>query len=955
MESEAILEGLNPEQRRAVETTEGPLLVLAGAGSGKTRVLTSRIAYLIGICGIPPESILAVTFTNKAAGEMRERVEKMLGPGAEGVWLSTFHSTCVRVLRRDIGHLGFSRGFAIYDQADSLALVKEGLRRKGLEDRIDARRMDWRIDQWKNAGMSPAEASDQAADFEMERAAEIYALYQRMLADANALDFGDLLMKTVELFERFPDVLAHYRRRWQYVLIDEYQDTNRVQYKLVQQLAADHRNLCVVGDPDQCLPPHARVQTPDGPKAISEIRAGDRVVGGSGWGKHEAMPVEKAMTRPYEGRLLRIRTAGGRTLDATPNHMCFGRTEGGSLGAAAVSFTMFGGVQTEPEPSWHEHTVELVTSDPDLASRVGGQFETSRKDYDAGLELAERICALDGLDLVSRARLTPGGAFTFMPASHLCVGMTIPVVEGEEVVEGRVESVESEHYEGEVYDLSVPNLRNFSAEGVLVHNSIYAWRGADVRNILDFEEDYPDVDVVRLERNYRSTQPILEGASGVIAHNLARKEKSLFTEREGGNPIRVFDALDDREEAQWVVREILAAREEGRPLGHFAIFYRTNSQSRLFEEELLKYDVPHVVVGGVRFYERAEVKDALAYLRLLVNPTDAMALRRIVNRPARGIGKTTVERAAVLADDRGAPLAEGLRLLLEQGGSTRTAPKVRAFLDLLDSLRNELEGASAAEALALILDRSGYLAALEKDGSPEAEARLDNLRELLSAADDFRREAEGVEDERSEIESFLDQVALVSDIDSFDSREDCVSLMTVHTAKGLEFPRVFVVGLEEGIFPHAGSLRDERGIEEERRLCYVAMTRAMEQLTLTSAQERMRFGSRSYNPASRFLREIPESVTESAGGRARLRGRAAREARKARAIASRDDSFDYSYSQETVDEGGPAPGMRVRHPVFGGGKILSVEGSGAKQALRIQFDRAGVKKILVRFAQLELG
>jgi DNA helicase-2/ATP-dependent DNA helicase PcrA len=510
LQPDAILEGLNPEQRRAVETTEGALLVLAGAGSGKTRVLTHRIAYLIGVCGIPPESILAVTFTNKAAGEMRERVQKLLGPVGEGVWLSTFHSTCVRILRRDIGHLGFSRGFAIYDQADSLGLVKEALRRKGLDGgQIDPRRMDWRIDQWKNAGIWPAQAADQAQDFEMERAAEIYALYQRLLAEANALDFGDLLMRTVELFERLPDVLAHYRRRWQYVLIDEYQDTNRVQYRLVQQLAEEHGNLCVVGDPDQ---------------------------------------------------------------------------------------------------------------------------------------------------------------------------------------------------------------------------SVYAWRGADVRNILEFEQDYPEVATVRLERNYRSTQSILEGASGVIAHNVARKEKRLFTEREGGSPIRVFEAMDDRVESQWVVREILgAAREHDRAYGNFAIFYRTNAQSRLFEEELLKYNVPHVVVGGVRFYERAEVKDALAYLRLLVNPADAMGLRRVINRPARGIGRTTVERAAALADERGVSLLEGLQLFGEGGGTARTAPKVRGFLQMLQSLREELEGAHASQALARLLDRSGYLAALEKEATPEAEARLENL------------------------------------------------------------------------------------------------------------------------------------------------------------------------------------------------------------------------------------
>jgi DNA helicase-2/ATP-dependent DNA helicase PcrA len=727
LQPEAILAGLNPEQRRAVETTEGPLLVLAGAGSGKTRVLTHRVAYLIGVCGIPPESILAVTFTNKAAGEMRERVQKLLGPAAEGVWLATFHSTCVRILRRDIGHLGFSRGFAIYDQADSLALVKEALRRHGLDaGQVDPRRMAWRIDQWKNAGIWPAAAADQAQDFEMERAAEVYATYQRLLAEANALDFGDLLMRTVELFERFPEVLSYYRRRWQYVLIDEYQDTNRVQYRLVQALVEDHNNVCVVGDPDQ---------------------------------------------------------------------------------------------------------------------------------------------------------------------------------------------------------------------------SVYAWRGADVRNILEFEADYPEVAMVRLERNYRSTQPILEGASGVIAHNVARLEKRLFTEREGGAPIRVFEALDDREEAQWVVRQILtAAREEGRPYGHFAIFYRTNAQSRLFEEELLKYDVPHVVVGGVRFYERAEVKDALAYLRLLVNPSDAMGLRRIANRPARGIGRTTLERATALADERGVPLAEGLRLFAEGAGG-RTAPRVRSFLELLDSLREELGSASPAEALARILDRSGYLAALEKEATPEAEARLDNLRELLSAADDFSRELAGEEDERGEIERFLDQVALVSDVDAFDQRAESVSLMTVHTAKGLEFPAVFVVGLEEGIFPHAGSMRDERGIEEERRLCYVAMTRAMERLTLSSAQERLRFGSRSYNAASRFLREIPADACEA------LRvGRGGRGRRSEPGTAE----LDYSYAQEEAPDG-PSAGMRVRHPIFGGGTVLAVAGSGPGQKLRIRFDRAGVKTILVRFANLELG
>jgi len=724
VQAASILEGLNPEQRRAVETTEGPLLVLAGAGSGKTRVLTHRIAYLIGACGIPPESILAVTFTNKAAGEMRDRVEKLLGPEASQVWLSTFHSLCVRILRREIGHLGHSRGFAIYDQGDARSLVKEAMRRNGLDPKQEEpRRVEWRIDQWKNAGVGPAEACDEAVDFEARRAAEIYLTYQRLLVDANALDFGDLLLRTVELFDRFPEVLAHYRRRWQYLMVDEYQDTNRVQYQLVRQLAKEHRNLCVVGDVDQ---------------------------------------------------------------------------------------------------------------------------------------------------------------------------------------------------------------------------SIYGWRGADIRNILDFENDYPEASVVRLERNYRSTHAILAGASGVVENNRERRERSLFAERDGGDPIVVHAAPGDRDEAQWVVRQILSLqRSESRPLGSFAIFYRTNAQSRLFEDALLEYNLPHVVVGGVRFYERAEVKDALAWLRFLCNPADAVSLRRIVARPARGIGKGTLERAGEIARERGTTLVEGLRAFASQAGG-RAAASAAGFLELVDALAAELPRCGVGEALARVLDRSGYLAALEREGGPEAESRLENLRELLRAGDDFGRANAGVPDEeRSEIELFLDQVALVADVDFYDRRDECVSLMTVHTAKGLEFPVVFVAGLEEGIFPHAGALRDERGIEEERRLCYVAMTRAQDRLFLSWARERHRFGSRSYGTPSRFLSEIPH---EALGGAAAVVHEEAAEGR----------SLDYSYGQDDAPPGLEV-GLRVRHPIFGPGTILGVSGSGAGQKLRVRFERAGVKTLLLRFANLELG
>jgi DNA helicase-2/ATP-dependent DNA helicase PcrA len=724
--AEAILEGLNPEQTAAVQASEGPLLVLAGAGSGKTRVLTHRVAWLIGACGIAPEAILAVTFTNKAAAEMRERVEKLLGPDAAGVWVATFHSTCVRLLRREIERLGRPRSFVIYDESESRALLQTALRRRGLEARgPDARRVHWRIDQWKNQGLSPAAAAEGAKDADDELVAALYRSYQGLLAEANALDFNDLLLQVVELFDAHPEVLERYRERWQYVLVDEYQDTNRVQYRLVNQLAGGHRNLCVVGDPDQ---------------------------------------------------------------------------------------------------------------------------------------------------------------------------------------------------------------------------SIYAWRGADVRNILDFERDFPEARVVTLDRNYRSTHPILSGADAVVSNNLARREKRMRAERGTGEKIRLYRARDERDEAQFAVQSLLqGARGEGRPFRHFAIFYRTNAQSRPLEEELLKYDVPYVVVGGVRFYDRAEVKDVLAYLRLVVNPADAMALRRVVNVPARGIGKATVERAAELASARSTTLLEGLRAVAAEGG--RVASRVAGFLTLLEGLGAELPPLPPAEAIGRVLERTGYLRALEAEGTPEAEARVENLRELVLGAEDFESaDPTGEDSGRTPLEQFLDQVALVSDLDGVDARADRVSLMTVHSAKGLEFPVVVLVGMEEGVFPHSAASRDERSVEEERRLCYVGMTRAMERLTLTWALERRRYGSRTFGAPSRFLSEIPAALVEGSRPEAADLGATERGARQ----------LDYSWSQDVpADPGGLARGARVRHPIFGDGEVLEVQGSGPGQKLRIRFERAGIKTVILRFANLE--
>lgn len=731
MLAESLVEGLNPEQRAAVEHTEGPILVLAGAGSGKTRVLTHRIAYLIGVCGIAPEGLLAVTFTNKAAGEMRDRVEKILGPASAGVWLSTFHSTCVRILRREIHHLGRANSFVIYDEADAVGMAKEAMRRHSFDPKTqDAKRLRWSIDQWKNNGWLPAEAAQKATDLDAEQTAEIYGTYQKLLADANALDFGDLLLLTVELFEKFPDVLRRYQERWQYVLVDEYQDTNRVQYRLVHQLVGPHRNLCVVGDPDQ---------------------------------------------------------------------------------------------------------------------------------------------------------------------------------------------------------------------------SVYGWRGADIKNILDFERDFPDSRVVKLERNYRSTQNILAGADAVVENNPGRPEKKMTAEIGEGEPIVLYQARDERDEASYVVRNLLEATREGeRSYGHHAIFYRTNAQSRPIEEELLKYDVPYVVVGGVRFYDRAEVKDALCYLRLAVNPQDDMALRRIVNRPARGIGKTTMEKAAAIGEQRGIPLLEALRIFAGQA-SGRARGKIQEFLVLVSKLSEGLSGWQPADAISAVLDRSGYMRALEKENTPEAESRVENLRELVASAEDFEAANRGPEDEgRTLVELFLDQVALVSDLDSAEMRDDRVSLMTVHSSKGLEFPVVFVVGMEEGVFPHQGSMRDDGAVEEERRLCYVAMTRAMEELTLCHALERRRFGSRTFGTVSRFLREVPQELVVERGSQVVTKSFESEGGRQ----------LDYSYDQsssEGGDDGGSfvAPGARVRHPVFGIGVIEAVKGRGPGQKLDIRFEHAGRKTVVVRYANLE--
>jgi DNA helicase-2/ATP-dependent DNA helicase PcrA len=731
---DSIVTGLNPEQREAVVHVDGALLVLAGAGSGKTRTLTHRIAHLIASGKARPHEILAVTFTNKAAREMRERVDALLGENAAGIWVSTFHSACVRILRRDIGHLGYEQSFSIYDEADSLAAVKRVLRALELSERVfPPRGVRAQIDRLKNRGLLPADIAELGTT-EAERIAGIYQRYQTDLRRPNALDFGDLILLTVRLFEHHPRVLDYYQRRWRYLLVDEYQDTNPIQYRLLRQLSDAHQNLCVVGDEDQ---------------------------------------------------------------------------------------------------------------------------------------------------------------------------------------------------------------------------SIYRFREADIRNILDFEKDFPGAMVVRLERNYRSTQAILDAATSVVENNIERKGKRLFTEREGGDALRFYEGADDRAEASYVVGEILSLREMGRSLGDVAIFYRTHAQSRPFEEELLKYDLPYVVVGGTRFYDRAEVKDALAYLRVLRAPDDTESLLRVINRPARGIGRATLDRLLGLADEADTNLYGACLLARDQ---SRLAPaaarRVGAVLDLLGELRETVTGESVADLLARALDRTGYLRMLEEDGSIEAEARLENLRELLAAVEEFERlnrdaPTEDPDDRRTLLDLFLEQVTLLSEADRVEDSDDRLAMMTVHVAKGLEFPVVFTVGLEEGLFPHFASLSDPAALEEERRLCYVAMTRAQDRLYLTNATMRRMHGQARFNPPSRFLDEIPSGLVEGLVGRKRRL--------PADGAPESGPRVDYSDGQWDGDEIPPLePGTRVEHPTFGAGAIEEIVGAGRMAKVRVRFDRAGRKTIVLRYAQLRM-
>jgi DNA helicase-2/ATP-dependent DNA helicase PcrA len=707
---EHLLDDLNPAQREAVTHGEGPLLVLAGAGSGKTRVIAYRIAWLTGVRGVSPRQVLAVTFTNKAAEEMARRVNTLLAPVAlRAPLVATFHSTCVRMLRQHGRHLGLPSTFVIYDEDDRLAVVKACLGEAAPSERaLSPAAVVQRISWWKNHLVGPEEARARARGPWEERLAALFERYEARLRAAGALDFDDLLLRTGDLLERVPEVLAWYRGLWRHVLVDEYQDTNPAQYRIVRLLTAEHRNLCVVGDPDQ---------------------------------------------------------------------------------------------------------------------------------------------------------------------------------------------------------------------------SIYRWRGADLRNILDFERDFPGARVVRLEQNYRSTQRILALASGVITHNVQRRPRALWTHNPPGEPARVYRAWDEHEEAAFVAQSILALRAEGVPWDGVAIFYRINAQSRVLEDALRRARIPYTVVGGVRFYERREIKDLLAYLRLVVNPGDDLAFRRAIQTPARGIGPTTLARLEEAARRQGRPL---LAVAADPPADVRGAPRqaLETFAALLADLRSAQAERPLPAFLDLVLDRSGYREALKAERSPEAAARLENLEELVAAAEDYAHAQP-----EPTLAGFLDGIALLTDVDEWDPGSGRVTLMTLHAAKGLEFPVVFITGLEEGVFPHTRALGDPEELEEERRLCYVGLTRARERLYLTWAVHRRLHGYGAGEP-SRFLREMPEEGLQLLNARPAPPG-------LPEAPAAETDALPLRV------------GTRVRHSRWGEGLVVGVERSGADVIVTVSFGGLGRKRLSLQYAHLE--
>ena len=1047
-----LLSGLNQPQREAVTYGDGPLLVLAGAGSGKTRVLTHRIAHLMATDRADAGEILAITFTNKAAGEMRERVELLVGRRVRAMWVMTFHAACARMLRADAPKLGYTRRFTIYDQADARRLTKQCIDELGVDPkRFTPAAIHAQISDAKNKLRDADAYGRMVGSFFEQTVADVFRLYESELHRMNAMDFDDLLVRAVNVLELFPEVRERYAGTFRHVLVDEYQDTNHAQYRWLQLLAGEHRNLMVVGDDDQCLVEGTPVTMADGTtKPIEDVRAGDLVR--SSYGSGDFRPACVVRThRSVATWGIAITTASGRRLVSTPEHTHFAgfhlgtipqqhltslmrrRDMGSRVGATRVStdarkkatvginqrvrhepagaasaiaghevarvgrnsnglvgdhrlpdrlvsaidterggreLLRTSGLDWEPPdqvPRSFEgrrrvltvtlcadrrgriplHLVSMggcdeharqalnaagLTARPAQAGSLSRRCESCFEDVGAVLEVIRRIGEVLPVVVRWRARLgrrrdRERSALPFTPARNVRPGMAMFDGDGElDVVEG----VEWVQLDRPVHDLDVEGTHNFVAGGLVTHNSVYSFRGADINNILNFQQDFEETHVVRLEQNYRSTQTILSAANAVVAHNRGRMSKELWTEIGQGDPVQVREMEDEHAEARWVAGEIERLVDEGVSRSEIAVFYRTNAQSRVLEDRLKREGTPYQIVGGVKFYERAEIKDAIAYLTLLVNPQDAGSFVRIANSPKRGLGQTSLSKVTGWANTSGLPVwdvAADADSVPGLGTAARRA--LGRFMGTMRVLRERAEsGAPVAELLEELLHETGYVEALRAERTFEAQGRIENLEALVEGA----REYDGTAEEPS-LGDYLQSVSLRADVDDVRDEGGIVTLMTLHNAKGLEYPVVFMIGCEEGVFPHSRSL-DEGNLEEERRLCYVGITRAMRELYITYARTRNVFGARTYGARSRFIDEIPVALTDR-----EEQGIVTGPRRRATVWDSTTEEEPVAYRM----------GQDVRHAAFGVGKVIALEPGGI---VVLHFRDHGDRKFVADLAPL---
>ncbi len=1003
-----LLQGLNDAQRQAVLHESGPVLIFAGAGSGKTNALTKRIAYLMQERYVRPYNILAVTFTNKAAKEMKERIARLVGDAAmRDLWAGTFHSLCARCLRERGQLIGLDKNFVIYDDGDQLSLVKETVRELDLDEKQFApRAVLSQISKAKETLQTPAHILNDFSASPFERAVgKAYQKYQEKLTLSNALDFDDLIMKTVQLLRESEAAREHYQRRFQYVHCDEFQDVNGSQYELLKLFAGQWKNICVVGDDDQCVVEGTPILTPSGYVPVEQIKEGDEVMAACG-GPHLAPAVvEKVMVNDYAGEVCDFQV-GYQTLSVTPNHVMFALPQEGAPEAAWSSLDILEDTCVPPdEPDWVGSTwrpqlvmFELGGYDDSTPTSIPGVregwgptehgFQVDVPDhsqhewfssYDNAWRYARRLQSdldLDDVQMSARIglwRYAAVHASKVVGGYHIVPGVLLqwPHIAQNGMAGIKIDAPSPTHifstrreYVGKTYDLSVANLRNYVAGGIVVHNSIYAFRGANVQIILNFEEDFPNATIIKLEQNYRSTKTILDAAYHVVKNNKSRADKRLWTDNIDGENLTLIEAPNEIEEAVAVVSVIREGTITGdKRFQDYAVLYRANAQSRALEEQFINYRIPYKIIGGVRFYERREIKDIIAYLRVIMNPYDGVSMRRIINVPTRAIGVSTVEKIANFAARYEIAFWDAMRRVHEIDLPARARNSVQAFVKMLEYLHGRRELQTVGDLVQNVLDTTGYLEDLRREKTPEAQSREENVGELLSVAREFEQQAG--EDGDKSLTAFLENVALVSDVDALEDDANSVTLMTLHAAKGLEFPVVFLVGMEEGVFPHFRSLGSQSDMEEERRLAYVGITRAQTDLFISYAGSRMLFGQTQRNPASRFVAEIPMSLFLAKSSR---RGVAAEYAPTISETSRRPLGqaaprwSDFAESADHKERLAPPrskstvanlyqPGDKVRHEKFGQGFVISLEEG---SIVKVQFmGDAGLKKLDLGFTKLE--